>query len=972
MTRSSWPALAYLALAALLTWPQITRMESGVSPGTDSLLHAWVLAWNAHALLTNPLGIWSPPVFYPYADALAFSDNHLALSLVAAPLIWAGAGPVLAYNILVLLSYALAGLAVYHLVDDLLRERPRDLLDELLAPGERSVGPSMAAFVAGAAFAFCAYRMAHYFHLQLLQTAWLCWALLFMRRLLRPDGGRVRDAVLLGLFAALQCVTALYYLPFTALALGLFAGLWAGDALWRRTRDGAPLPWRRAGLLLLGAGVAAALVVPLTLPYARVYRTLGIVRTPSELENWSAPLQAYLAVDENNLLYGAVGGIFAARGGENALGPGLAVLALAALAVGLWLAERRGTLTRAASSRGPQARRLARRPPPFGETGFWLLLGLVALVLSLGTGARWERGDAPLPIPMPYDLLYRLVPGLGALRVPARWGMLVSLAACVLAGIALARLLAAPPRPLRRFGSLRGANSWALAAGGLALAVVLAERVSLPVPLVERPDVAGVPAVYGWLAAPEQRDIGVVLELPVGKTPRGAELDRIARRQFFQTAHWKALPISYSGAIPFGTTELMARAQRLPDEETLRFFRMAGVDTLVIHHAEYEPAALRDLLAAFEVAPLLRLRAELEGATVYTLQPASEPAGPERPGASIYISADERMPGAPVAGLIRSWQQEGGRLHGSGRARYYPPLAPPALGQVFDYGLLAADEDPRAHGFERAGLRWTAGGLAFYAGDPRLRARLPLGQPVPGRFHPQHPTELEIRVEPRALHLGETTVGWDAPVSRPWLELDVASASAQTIRAGDRAFTIQPGLTTLWLATPVGQSLRLSGETGATAFLRARLREGPPGREDGIAVAAAAPAAVAPAQGVAVAATPEFVGSSLRVELIAAGAEELLVEVRGAAAADERPIRLLDGTQPIVPSGGAVSFEVDLLRPEGAWLTHAGTPEDGRYIVYLKRRGGEGAVGMPIAKFNIRGGALTDAEPVPLPLTAVP
>ncbi|HWQ15440.1 MAG TPA: hypothetical protein VNL77_21745, partial [Roseiflexaceae bacterium] len=904
--RAAWPVLAYVSLAAAMTWPQVARMDSALAGGADPLLHVWILAWDIHALGAAPLEVWSPPAFYPYPDALAFTDNHLALALLAAPLVWAGASPVLAYNALNLLSYALAGLAVYHLVRDILSAACPVLRAESQATqhAARSTQHALAAFIAGAAFAFCAFRMAHYPHLQLLQTAWLAWALLFMRRLLcspahsltlhagakvgfregealpgsppavkERGGGQVRDALLLGLFAALQGVTALYYLPFTVLALGLYAALWAMGALWQRVRTGAPLPWRRAGLLLLSGALAAAIVAPLMLPYARVYRTLGIVRSPAEIDNWSAPLQAYLAADGSNRLYGALGGVFEPRGAENSLSPGLLVVALALAGVSLAIADRRPTtndqrpttngqgrswintalmllrfrrspfvvrrspfvvrrssfvvrrssfvvrrspfVVRRSSFAGRPSSFIVRRSPvalrPPSDIVFWLLLALVAFVLSLGTGLRWERGDEPLPVPMPYALLYQHVPGLAALRVPARWGVLVSLAACVLAGIGAARLL---PTQARRREGAKPLNLRAFASSCLRVSLpilILVERLSAPLPLVPSPPTADAPPVYAWLAAPEQRDIRVLLELPLGKTPRGAELDRIVRRQFYQTIHWKALPVSYSGVIPFGTTELMARIQRLPDDETLRYLRMVGVDTLVVHRAELEPGRLNELLAAFDATPLLRRRAEVGGATVYTLQPAADMPGPSVPGASIYVSADERMPGPPVMGLLRRWAAAGHALYGPGRLRYYAPLAQARPGQVFDFGLLAVDEDPLALGFHPGGLRWASNGLALYERDPQLRASMALGRPMAGRFHPEHPAALELTVEPTRLLAGGAEVRWERPAADPWLELDVASLEAQTLTAGGRSFDLQPGLAMVALPARPGEPLHVAG-----------------------------------------------------------------------------------------------------------------------------------------------------------------
>src|SRR5262249_54241700 len=233
------------------------------------------------------------------------------------------------------------------------------------------------------------------------------------------------------------------------------------------------------------------------------------------------------------------------------------------------------------------------------EKRFWGLVAGAALVLSLGTGVRLARDGSQLPIPLPYLSLYTHLPGFGALRVPARWGMLVALALAVLAAVAIGRVR-----------SPFAAGKQALV-GLTVLVAILIEQASLPLAMTDPRLLQRVPPVYSWLGAPEQRDIAVVLELPVGRIPRGSELDRIIRRQFYQMYHWKALPVAYSGLIPFGATDLLGKVQALPDPEALRYLQLVGVDTLVVHRDEYDPQKLKRLLAAFATSPLLRHRAEV-------------------------------------------------------------------------------------------------------------------------------------------------------------------------------------------------------------------------------------------------------------------------------------------------------------------------------------------------------------------------
>ncbi|MFQ3684118.1 hypothetical protein, partial [Roseiflexus sp.] len=844
------------------------------------------------------------------------------LTIVALPLIATG-GPVLAYNLLVLTSYALTGWAVYLLA--------REMSDSLDDRWIRTVG----AFAAGAVFAFGTYRMTHFVHLQLLQTAWLPLALLFLRRLLRPPangGGRWRDAALFGLFAGIQCVTALYYAYFAALALGLYVAVWLWDTIRSPLRPGL---LRQAGGLAYGGGLAALITVPLTLPYLRIYEYLGVVRSPRELDNWSAPLQAYLAVLPTNWLYGGQSWS-AASGGEFALFPGFATIALAVVGATLALWKRSGD-----SHTVPDSIPLAR------DAAFLVLLGLSAFVLSLGTGIRMERGDAPLPFPLPYTLLYERIPGFGALRVPARWALLVHLSLTLLAGIALIRLgyMLTSHRQRYRLASL------ALTVTAI---VALAEHTSVPVPLATVP----VPApVYAWTGT--QPDIRAILELPVGTTPRGAELERITFRQFHQMQHWKPLVIGYSGIIPFGTTDLLRRIQRLPDDDTLRYLALVGIDTLVIHSNEYDAEKLSHLLAWADSTPLLRRRAEIGDALVYAITPEADVPSPITAGASVCISSDERVPGVLALGLIRRWEAARTVLYGNGRTRYYPDLKPLRPGQVCDYGLLAADEQPLTTGFDAEGLRWRSNGLAFYARDPRLIAAFDLAQPVVGQFHPAYPSNLTVTVETDRVHIANTLLPLQASLTKAYIELDIASLQAQTLTIGEATYAIPPGAITITAPVALDRTVPIVGAPGVTALQRIRVLSAP-----------RAPAPL-PEGAMALSADSRFDGSRLSATIHLGGAGALVVDVRGAAARDDRPIHLLEGTLPNPSDGGEMAFSIDLLSPNEPWVTHRGEAEDGRYIVYVKPAARSSALGVPIATFVIRNGAISNPQPAPLPLRIV-
>ena len=125
-------------------------------------------------------------IFAPTPFALAYSDAMLLQGSIAAPLIWLGVDPVTAYNIVVLLAFVTAGVAMYALLKAL--------------TGSIAIG-----VLGGLMYAFQPYRYAHYPQLELLWTCWIPLALVAFHSLLQRH--RLRDGVLLGVKSGRACIT---------------------------------------------------------------------------------------------------------------------------------------------------------------------------------------------------------------------------------------------------------------------------------------------------------------------------------------------------------------------------------------------------------------------------------------------------------------------------------------------------------------------------------------------------------------------------------------------------------------------------------------------------------------------------------------------------------------------------------------------------------------------------------------------
>jgi len=192
-------AVVYAALAALIGIDVLGSLGHAVANDEgDPLLTAAILTWNAgHVPYTDAW--WQFPIFDPTPDALAFSEHILGLSVLATPLYWLTGNTLVTYNITLLLTYPLCGLAMYAFV-------------------RRLTGSTAAAFLAGLAYAFAPVRASQLPHIQLLAMFYLPLVLLGLHGFL--DTGRRRWLVLSAAAWALQGAVSGYFLIYGSVLVG--------------------------------------------------------------------------------------------------------------------------------------------------------------------------------------------------------------------------------------------------------------------------------------------------------------------------------------------------------------------------------------------------------------------------------------------------------------------------------------------------------------------------------------------------------------------------------------------------------------------------------------------------------------------------------------------------------------------------------------------------------------------------------
>ena len=519
--------ILYIFLTTILTFPLIMHMDESLKLG-DPAFNTWVLAWDVHSLTSDPFNLFNTNIFYPLTkNTLAFSEHLIADMLVAFPVILITHNPVLAYNLILFLSFVLSGFGMFLLINYYIKD-------------------SYSAFVGGVVFAFCTIRFAHFEHMQLLTAQWMPFALLYLDKFLHK--GDYRNLALLYIFYVLQVLSCWYLAFYVTIVLGVYAlGIFmtneeARKKLFQRSYQ--------IKSILFSICILVA-VAPFAYPYLQVAHEYGFTRTLDEVALFSADLGDYLLTPIHNLVYGMFSYSFQINrnSAEHSLFPGITVIILSLC--GLFLVRKIELNGQSRFALIDTTNRMQR---------IYLAIGLVAFILSLGYPLHFFGHI--IYIDLPYKYLFEYFPGFKSMRVPSRFAIVLMFSLSILAGYGLSRLIGSEPKIKRATISL------------IVLSLIVIESLYIPVSINTMPTGQEIPEVYRWLTN-ETGDFAIV-ELP-------SELFSDTKYMYYSTYHWKKLVNGYSGFVPDYYSGTMKELLSFPSNESINLLKNLGVKYVVIH-----------------------------------------------------------------------------------------------------------------------------------------------------------------------------------------------------------------------------------------------------------------------------------------------------------------------------------------------------------------------------------------------------
>lgn len=74
--------LAFVALTIVMTWPWVQSLRDYAPDAGDSYLNAWILWWDYHQTLHDPLRLFDANILYPYQYTLAFTEHSYGIALL--------------------------------------------------------------------------------------------------------------------------------------------------------------------------------------------------------------------------------------------------------------------------------------------------------------------------------------------------------------------------------------------------------------------------------------------------------------------------------------------------------------------------------------------------------------------------------------------------------------------------------------------------------------------------------------------------------------------------------------------------------------------------------------------------------------------------------------------------------------------------------------------------------------------------
>ncbi|MBI2443496.1 MAG: hypothetical protein HYV40_06375 [Candidatus Levybacteria bacterium] len=524
--------IIYFLAAVYITYPLILHLGSIATSLRDELLISWIQVTVVENLFANPLQLFSGNIFYPYTNVLAYSDLHLTSALLSFVPAFLTGQAITAINMTFFSSLVLLGFAAFILSYHLTRNFSLSILSGLLIQ-------------------FSPATLDKNVHVQILAIEWVLFSILFF--LLSLQKKSFSYFLLSLLFFLLQTLNS--FLPgyFIVVSYIVIASIFVME---RRKKVSYYFQRKHVVAFFL----SLCIIGLVAFPYYKVSRQFSYVRDIREVVHLSLqpedllypndltrlqPLLLFLSnqtveTQEASFKVGYIGLVFSL----------LSVITF-------WYVLKH-----------------IKKVP--AELLALFIIAIIGLVLSFGPALHLGRKTVHWPslIPLPYAILYYVVPGFQGIRSAYRWEMLFVLCMSVSSIMVLQKLLKRLQKNMQLIIPLL-------------LSVFVIAEFNYPIQFVSVPQVSSFPPVYSYIRSLPSE--ATIVEMPIYNWNMAPYSTRELERVYFSTYHGKKMLNGASGFSPPPWQEDVTELLRtFPSRKSIVRLKRLEIRYIVLHAAEYD------------------------------------------------------------------------------------------------------------------------------------------------------------------------------------------------------------------------------------------------------------------------------------------------------------------------------------------------------------------------------------------------
>lgn len=505
--------LSVIALIVIAFWsiyPSIKDFTTSIPENYDGLFITWTLNQTIDKIPNDLPHLFDGNIFWPHKNVKAYSDLLIPSALLAYIPVKLTGIPVVAFNFNFVVGHLAVILISYFWFYEMSKSRT-------------------SSFIAAVAFGLSQIKFSFYGALQMwalqwfLLSAWMLWKY--------ANSGKVKYFYISAFFFVVQMwesfLPAFWVVTIAALLL---------PSMWKYLKH----DWQR---LLRIAILPLVSILPVLWLYSSFYQEFHAVRSIRDT--------AHFAMSVDDLWKGY-------------LSPGLFLLLFIVILAFL----RHGESGSESIRRNFYLHRFRLRSGITKDLMFFALLGVISFILSLGPVLKWSGHTVKLGnlfLPLPYGILYYIVPGFGAFRTPSRFIWLFGFALSGIAAILFPKLPKLPKLLTLFLFSLPILS-------GTKLSTVY----PIPTPQNYHPIYKELKSLPG----------DVILELPIYSSAAPGAQEEVLR-MLYSLDHKKHLVNGYSGFFPPDWQELVKDLnENYPSEELDKRMKETGVDYIILHGEE--------------------------------------------------------------------------------------------------------------------------------------------------------------------------------------------------------------------------------------------------------------------------------------------------------------------------------------------------------------------------------------------------